>query len=100
LKNDEDLSQIDAAPHTKGTLLRKQSTNIQLFPTSFPIGRMEFHVQSVMARRGSDVLARTRHLGVFGVFLSAIEGNAVEVTHESTEDLWALCDEFQFWNRQ
>jgi hypothetical protein len=26
------------------------------------MGRMEFHVQSVMVRQGCDVLARTRHV--------------------------------------
>jgi hypothetical protein len=37
-------------------------------------------------------------LEVFDVFLSAIEGNAVEVTNENIDDLWALCGEFQFWS--
>jgi hypothetical protein len=30
------------------------------------------------------------------MFLSAIEGNAVEVTNENFDDLWTLCDEFPF----
>jgi hypothetical protein len=68
-----------------------------------------FYVQSVMARQGCDVLARNPGTlrcvvesnvssEVFRVFLSAIEGNAVEVTNKNVDDLSALCKEFEFWS--
>jgi hypothetical protein len=68
-----------------------------------------YYGQSVMARQGCDVLARNSGTlrcvvrsavssEVFRVFLSAIEGNAVEVTNENVDDLSALCKEFEFWS--
>jgi hypothetical protein len=68
-----------------------------------------FDVQGVMVRQVCDVLTRNPQMlrcvvrssvstEVFRVFLSAIEGNAVEVTNENVDGLWALCDELQFWS--
>jgi hypothetical protein len=61
-----------------------------------------------MIHQVCDVLARDRQMGcvvrsavsseVFHVFLSAIEGNAVEATNRNVDGLSALCDEFQFWS--
>jgi hypothetical protein len=47
-----------------------------------------------VVQTGSGTGARSALRRVIGVFLSAIEGNAVEVTNENVNDLWALCDEF------
>jgi hypothetical protein len=75
----------------------------------FKLRKEVFYVQSVMARQVCDVLARDPQMlrwvvrstvssAVFRVFLSAIEGNAVEVTNENVDGLWTLSDEFQFWS--
>jgi hypothetical protein len=74
----------------------------------FQLRREVFYVQSVMARQGCDALARNPQMRcvvdsavsseVFRVFLSAIEGNAVEVTNENVDNLSALCNEFEFWS--
>jgi hypothetical protein len=99
-----------------GTVDRKKSITIEISTTSFPMGTIKFElrgegfdVQRVIASQVCSVLARNPgtlpcvvrsavSLKVFRLFLSAIAGNAVEVTDENVDDLWALCVEFEFWS--
>jgi hypothetical protein len=73
----------------------------------FELRERVFYVQSLMVRQVCDALTQDPgtlrsvvrsavSAEVFQIFLSAIEGDVVEVANDNVDDLWALCDEFQF----